>query len=166
MKHRSAFLAILLLLLTTGAARAQQSRPQSAPPAKKDLPTFDLTEKPAFPLDHHLESKELAAGTMKLSDIYEDGAKLFHTPYNGLDGVGVHRLPSGATVADASRYAVDTQPIWIASMENSSARVGSAILTAERSNGVRNPARIAIKSAVFPVSARDIKSVYDVAWTG
>jgi hypothetical protein len=36
------------------------------------------------------------------------------------------------------------------------------MLTAERSKGVRNPARIAIKSAVFLALAGGIKSVRDV----
>jgi hypothetical protein len=51
-------------------------------------------------------------------------------------------------------------------MENSCARVGSAMLTAERSKGVRNPDRIAIKSAVFLALAGGINSVGNVGKTG
>ena len=47
--------------------------------------------------------------------------------------------------ADARRYAVAIQEREIASMENSDPIIGRAILTADPSNGVRNPARIAIR---------------------
>lgn len=96
LRNLSVLMAIPVLLLAVSGARGQSpAHPAATAPAKKDLPSFDLVEHAAFPLERHLESKNLAAGTMKLQDIYEDGAKLFHRPYNGLDGVGVRRLPNG-----------------------------------------------------------------------
>ena len=47
--------------------------------------------------------------------------------------------------ADARIYAVATQERAIASMWNAVPIVGSAIFTADPSNGVRKPARIAIR---------------------
>jgi len=95
-RNLSVFMAIPILLLAVSGAQGQTpAKPAVTAPAKKELPSFDLVEHAAFPLDHHLESKDLAAGMMKVQNIYEDGAKLFHTPYNGLDGVGVRRLPNG-----------------------------------------------------------------------
>jgi hypothetical protein len=43
-------------------------------------------------------------------------------------------------------------------MENSLVMVGSAILTAERSNGVKKPAGTAIKRAFFFGSIIDVKN--------
>ncbi|MEO8348189.1 MAG: hypothetical protein ABI610_04705, partial [Acidobacteriota bacterium] len=58
--------------------------------------TVDLVEKPAFPLEKHLEQKDIAAGTISFATVFDDGDKLFHTPYNGLDGVGMQHTPAGA----------------------------------------------------------------------
>ena len=63
--------------------------------AVKTLPMVDLDEKPAFPLPKHLESKDIAAGTISYPQLFDDGGKLFHTPYNGLDGVGLKRTIGG-----------------------------------------------------------------------
>ncbi len=57
--------------------------------------TVDLVEKPAFPLEKHLEQKDIAAGTISFATLFDDGDKLFHTPYNGLDGVGMQHTPAG-----------------------------------------------------------------------
>ena len=73
-----------------GAAAAD-----AAPPA---LPKIDLAETGAFPLAAHLESADIAAGKYGFQELFDAGGDLFHTPYNGLDGVGVARLPSGAAI--------------------------------------------------------------------
>ena len=51
--------------------------------------TVDLAEKPAFPLGKHIEQKDVASGAIQFAQLFEAGDKLFHTPYNGLDGVGM-----------------------------------------------------------------------------
>jgi len=63
-----------------------------------DLPTLDLSGGAAFPLDRHLESEEIASGSMSFKKLFEAGSDLFHTAYNGLDGVGGFRLPKGGTI--------------------------------------------------------------------
>ena len=64
-----------------------------------ELPTFDLAGGPAFPFDAHLESTDIAAGKYSFDELFEAGSDLFHTPYNGLDGVGIARLPDGTPLA-------------------------------------------------------------------
>jgi mono/diheme cytochrome c family protein len=63
------------------------------------LPTIDLSGGPAFPLEAHLESPDIAAGKYTVEELFEAGSKLFHTPFNGLDGVGIARLPDGSPLA-------------------------------------------------------------------
>jgi mono/diheme cytochrome c family protein len=63
------------------------------------LPTIDLSGGPAFPLDAHLESGDIAAGKYSFDELFDAGGDLFHTPYNGLDGVGIARLPDGTALA-------------------------------------------------------------------
>src|SRR5688500_20147435 len=71
----------------------------SADTTVPDLPVIRLSEGPAFPLEGgHLESSAIAAGEMSFEQLFEAGADLFHTPFNGLDGVGVSRLPDGSTI--------------------------------------------------------------------
>jgi cytochrome c553 len=103
MKHRrveAALRALGLAAAVAVTACGQQSPSTAAAasePAKK-LPVVDLDEKPAFPLPKHLESKDIAAGTVTYPQLFEDGAQLFFTTYNGLDGVGVKRTIGGAPV--------------------------------------------------------------------
>ncbi|HET9581520.1 MAG TPA: di-heme oxidoredictase family protein [Gemmatimonadota bacterium] len=66
--------------------------------AVPDLPTIDVSGGPAFPLQAHLESIEIASGTLGFEQVFDAGEKLFHIPFNGLDGVGVSRLPDGTTI--------------------------------------------------------------------
>ncbi len=83
------------------AAGCQQQSSSAAPAMKepaKTLPVVDLDEKPAFPLPKHLESKDIATGTIAYPQLFEDGARLFFATYNGLDGVGVRRTVGGAPV--------------------------------------------------------------------
>ncbi len=90
--------SLALTLLVAGcSAPAPAPPPSAAAPAKK-LPTIDLVEKKAFPLEKHLESKDLIGGAMTNAQIFEAGAELFHTPYNGLDGVGMKHTVGGAPV--------------------------------------------------------------------
>ena len=69
------------------------------PEPAAEIPTIDLSGGPAFPLDAHLESADIAAGKYTFDELFEAGAELFHTPYNGLDGVGIARLPDGSPLA-------------------------------------------------------------------
>jgi len=85
------------LMVVAGCAQPAPAPPASQEPAKK-LPVIDLDEKPAFPLSKHLESKDIAGGTIPGSELFEDGGKLFHTAFNGLDGVGVRRTVGGLPV--------------------------------------------------------------------
>ena len=73
--------------------------PPPPAPAAPALPSIALGERPAFPLKAHLESADIAAGKYKFAVLFEDGAKLFHTPFNGLDGVGVRVGKGGVKVA-------------------------------------------------------------------
>jgi len=92
-------------LLVAGSLACQQRAPvaekaagsENAPKATlaKNRFTVDLVEKPAFPLPKHLEQKDIAAGTIPFATLFDDGDKLFHTAYNGLDGVGMQHTPAG-----------------------------------------------------------------------
>lgn len=65
------------------------------PPAAKGLPVFALDEAPAFPLPAHLEQRDIASGDLSAQQLFEAGEKLFHTVFNGLDGVGMMRTVGG-----------------------------------------------------------------------
>lgn len=97
MKVTALLLVVPALLTAAVAARNEPpSHPTAAPAVKKPLPTVDLREHGAFPLAHHLESEDLASGKTTFKAVFKDGRKLFHAPFNGIDGVGMRRLPSGA----------------------------------------------------------------------
>src|SRR5262245_40193895 len=85
------------MMLAMNACTQQAAAPAVVEAAKK-LPVIDLDEKPAFPLPKHLESKDITAGSVPFPELFEDGARLFHTPFNGLDGVGMMRTVGGAPV--------------------------------------------------------------------
>ncbi|HEX2466558.1 MAG TPA: di-heme oxidoredictase family protein [Thermoanaerobaculia bacterium] len=61
-------------------------------------PTIDLEEKGAFPLPAHLESADIAAGKHDFEHLFKSGDALFHTAFNGLDGVGVAALANGSKI--------------------------------------------------------------------
>jgi hypothetical protein len=63
------------------------------PPAA-ELPVIELDEKPA--LGSHVEQKDIVAGTLPFEAVFDAGDRLFHTPYNGLDGVGAMLTVGGA----------------------------------------------------------------------
>lgn len=95
MQRRAAVAGISLLLGIFAMARCASRTDKPV----VDLPVIELSDGPAFPLaGGHLESGAIAAGEMSLEQIFEAGAKLFHTPFNGLDGVGVARLPDGSAI--------------------------------------------------------------------
>jgi hypothetical protein len=52
------------------------------------LPAVALVEAAAFPLPSHVESKDIAAGAYTFERMFAAGDALFHTAFNGLDGVG------------------------------------------------------------------------------
>lgn len=91
--HLGTALLVLLGLLATLACSPTASTTDIA-----ELPTLDLEEQPAFPLSQHLESADLAAGKLSPAEIFEAGRLIFHTEYNGLDGVGVAILGNGASL--------------------------------------------------------------------
>jgi cytochrome c551/c552 len=61
-----------------------------------DLPVIPLEEKPA--LASHVEQKDIAAGGVPFQKLFAAGDALFHTAYNGLDGVGAMRTAGGASL--------------------------------------------------------------------
>jgi len=90
--------AALGLVIMAGCAQQPAAPPAANREPAKTLPVVDLDEKPAFPLPKHLESKDIAAGTIASPALFDDGGKLFHTSYNGLDGVGMRRTIGGMPV--------------------------------------------------------------------
>jgi cytochrome c peroxidase len=98
MTAKNCRLLSLSVLLSLGgfAAAGCESGPDET---VSDLPIVDLSAGAAFPLDGgHLESSVIAAGTMSFAQLFDAGEALFHTPFNGLDGVGISRLPNGSTI--------------------------------------------------------------------
>jgi hypothetical protein len=63
------------------------------------LPVIVLDELPAFPLEQHVESADVAAGGWTFDRLLEAGRLLFHADYNGLDGVGILKRGDGSKVA-------------------------------------------------------------------
>ena len=92
------------LLAALAGSCSQAPAPVAMVETAKKLPVIDLDEKPAFPLPKHLESKDIAAGSIPHAELFEDGAKLFHTPLNGLDGIGMRRTVGGAPVNRIAAY--------------------------------------------------------------
>jgi hypothetical protein len=90
LRHRATAAACALLTGTTTttavSAAAESDRP---------LPVVELDERPAFPLAAHLEQRDIAAGAVGHRQLFEAGEKLFHTEFNGLDGVGMLRTVGG-----------------------------------------------------------------------
>ena len=94
---------------------ATESAAEKAPGVERagDRFTVDLTEKPAFPLEKHLESKDIASGAVAFAKVFEAGDKLFHTPYNGLDGVGMQKTVAGASLVRFSVGPIKGSPVPI-----------------------------------------------------
>jgi hypothetical protein len=123
---RAALFLAAATLVIGGVVLAQTSAPKKAGATKpvptptpedprKKLMVVDLDEKGAFPLPKHIESKDIAAGTIPTEKLFHDGAELFHTAYNGLDGVGMKKTVGGTPV---NRFSVGPpgggQPIPVA----------------------------------------------------
>jgi hypothetical protein len=64
--------------------------------AAAPLPAVELDERPMIAA--HLGQADLAAGTATFADVFAAGRTLFHTAFNGLDGVGVAQLPNGTPI--------------------------------------------------------------------
>lgn len=94
--RRSSSLALLLGAVVV--ALVAPVRAEEAPAGEKELPRFELVEKPAFPLPAHLEQGDIVAGKLSNEALFQAGGDLFHTPLNGLDGVGIRRTVGGKPV--------------------------------------------------------------------
>lgn len=106
------FLAATLVVAGVIACQRKVAPPAAQEQAKKPM-TVDLAEKPAFPLEKHLEQKDVASGAIQFAQLFEAGDKLFHTPYNGLDGVGMKRTPAGVAINRFSIGPVAGTPVPI-----------------------------------------------------
>jgi mono/diheme cytochrome c family protein len=98
-----ASIAVAGVALVTGAllragTPAVPASPSQAPRAA-ELPAIALRETPAFPLPAHVESSEIAAGAYSFSRMFAAGDALFHTSFNGLDGVGSAVRKDGSKVS-------------------------------------------------------------------
>lgn len=89
----------LLLSLSTVVACSREAPSRPAANVTPALPVVELTETAAFPLKAHIESADVAAGAYDFPRLFNAGRALFHTPYNGLDGVGIAVRPDGSAVA-------------------------------------------------------------------
>jgi Di-haem oxidoreductase, putative peroxidase len=90
---------LLLTAMSPGCRRAPEAARPAAAAAPRTLPAIELGDRPAFPLSAHVESSDLAAGRYTFERLFDDGRRLFHTNFNGLDGVGVALAPGGVHVA-------------------------------------------------------------------
>jgi mono/diheme cytochrome c family protein len=88
----------LLATLAVGCTRPAPPAPP-ATESKPALPTIALKELPAFPLKAHVESADIANGAYTVERLVDAGGDLFHTPFNGLDGVGSFVREDGSKVA-------------------------------------------------------------------
>jgi hypothetical protein len=79
---------------------------------ERERPVIELEERAA--LGRHLEQRDIAAGTVPFDQLFAAGDRLFHTPYNGLDGVGAMRTAGGAPLRRFSNGPVGGgQPIAV-----------------------------------------------------
>jgi len=97
----------------TAPPAARESAAEKAPEAGRERDRFkvELAEKAAFPLEKHLESKDIASGAVAFPQLFEAGDKLFHTPYNGLDGVGMQKTVAGAAIPRFSVGPIAGSPV-------------------------------------------------------
>jgi hypothetical protein len=86
-------LQLFVLLGCGGGAPAEAARDEA-----HALPVIELDERPAFPLEQHVESADVAAGAWDFPRLLDAGRLLFHTNFNGLDGVGIARRPDGSVI--------------------------------------------------------------------
>jgi mono/diheme cytochrome c family protein len=73
--------------------------PATAAAEASKLPSISLDETAVFPLKSHVESAEIASGAYTFVRMFDEGDALFHTPFNGLDGVGSMVRANGSKVA-------------------------------------------------------------------
>jgi mono/diheme cytochrome c family protein len=84
--------------IVSACSRGSAIPPAAAESSKPALPAVSLVEKGAFPLDAHVESADLAAGKYTFDRVFKAGAALFHTAFNGADGVGSFVRANGSHV--------------------------------------------------------------------
>ena len=89
--------AAVLVTLASGCARPAPPPPPAAATTPA-LPAIALKELPAFPLKAHVESADIVGGKYTVAQLVDAGGDLFHTPFNGLDGVGSFVREDGSTV--------------------------------------------------------------------
>lgn len=90
--------SVVLLWMLGGCNRGVAPTPPPAVVAKPAPPAIDLKESAAFPLKAHVESADIATGAYNFDRFFEAGRALFHTSFNGLDGIGVAVAPGGVHV--------------------------------------------------------------------
>ncbi|MBK5295801.1 MAG: hypothetical protein JJE40_01510 [Vicinamibacteria bacterium] len=88
-------------MVATVAIGCTRPAPLAPPPAesKPALPVIALKEAPAFPLKGHVESADIVGGAYTVAKLVDAGGDLFHTPFNGLDGVGSFVREDGSKLA-------------------------------------------------------------------
>ena len=100
MPNRVVVLSLVALTSTiAGCQRKTSEPPPSSSAEARDLERVVLDEKGAFPLSAHVESADLASGAWGFERTFKAGDDLFHTAFNGLDGVGSFVRPDGTNVA-------------------------------------------------------------------
>lgn len=92
-------MATCAMMATLAAGCAGPAPPPPPAESKAELPSIALKELPAFPLKAHVESAEIVSGAYTVARLVEAGGDLFHTPFNGLDGVGSFVREDGTKVA-------------------------------------------------------------------
>jgi hypothetical protein len=111
---------LLFGLAAVAAVSCRRGEPDpGAPPPRRRFETVELVERPAFPFAVHLEASDIAAGKVSFRELFEQGRDLFHAAYNGLDGVGIGRLPDGTPV-----HRFSLQPLGFAPLAPSSQSCG------------------------------------------
>jgi hypothetical protein len=90
--------ACVLTMAFLSAAARQAPTPAAAGSKAGELPVVVLGEAPAFPLASHVESQDIAAGAYTFERMFAAGDALFHTAFNGLDGVGSNVRKDGSRV--------------------------------------------------------------------
>jgi len=82
---------VAVLVATFAACGPVATVPREAP-----APAVELVERPTIAA--HIDQAELATGSVTFDDVFVAGRTLFHSAFNGLDGVGVARLPNGTPI--------------------------------------------------------------------
>ena len=92
------FATTVVAALTLAACGRPAPPPAPVTVEKRPLPLVSLNERGAFPLAAHVESADIAKGEYTADRLFKAGADLFHTAFNGADGVGVAKRADGTKV--------------------------------------------------------------------